>query len=97
MYRVNTYYDENWNILWSWCDEIISSCSDSLHIEYSQKDWKILEKWKYNWLDKDWYRVEYFEDGQTYSEWNYDNWKRVWTRNRYLWDWSIWVSKNYDE
>ena len=65
--------------------------------ELKISDISIKSKWNYiNW-QKDWYRIQYFEDGNIYSEWNYDNWKKVWTRNRYLWDWSIWISKNYDE
>ena len=76
-----------------------------MKIEIFKKKWnynnlkyiEYYENWNIKEENTDLKRVEYFKDGQIYSEWNYENWKRVWTRNRYLWDWSIWVSKNYDE
>ena len=102
-YNYDIYYDENWNIIWTWnhfdrewIDLVLRRDNGNIEFNLKYVDWKPnwfislgLENYYINDWKKDWLYTLYYKNWSINIEWNYNYWEKIWIWTGYYDDWNI--------
>ena len=88
----SVYYDENWNIIWTWSN----LKKEWLFLTLSRNDWSISDyleyiDWKVNWFVS----IYDFNDLILLKKYNIKDWKSDWLYIEYYKNWNIMEEWNY--